>query len=76
MNKKVEIEHKDFMYEITYGNQEENHDIAPLVILSDVHEKLGNIYVPYDDFESLYITNKREFIITNTNDGKVHITTD
>ena len=30
--------------------------------------------MPYNDFESPYITNKKEFIITNTNDKKIHIT--
>ena len=66
----VEIEHKDFTYQRTYGNKEENQDIVPCVIFSDVHEKLDNIYVPYNDFESPNITNKKGFIITNINDVK------
>ena len=65
----VEIERKDL-----YCNKEENQDIVRLVILSAIHEKLGNTYTPYNDFESPYITNKKELTITNTNDGKIHIT--
>ena len=44
------------------------------MILSDVHKKLGKTYVPYNDFGCPYITNKKEFKITNTNDKKIYIT--
>ena len=74
MNKKVEIEYKDFMHQKTYGNKEENQDSVPVEISSDVDEKLGYTYVPYNDFESPYITNKKEITITNTDDKKMHIT--
>ena len=46
------------MYQKMHRNKEENQDIVPPMILSDVHEKLGNTYVPYNDFGSPYITNK------------------
>ena len=62
------------MYQKMHRNKEENQDIVPPMILSDVHEKLGNTYVPYYDFESSYITNEKEFTITNMNDEKMHIT--
>ena len=42
MNKEVGIEYKDFMYQKIYGNKEKIQDIPPVVILSDVHGKLGN----------------------------------
>ena len=35
-----------------YGDKEEKQNAVPDVILSDVHEKLGNTYVPYNDFGS------------------------
>ena len=44
------------------------------MILSDVHEKLGNAYVPYNNFGSPYITNEKEFTITRANNEKMHIT--
>ena len=74
MNKKFEIEYKDFVYQKMQGYKEENQDIVPLVILSDVHERLGNTYVPYNDIESPYITNKKEITITSKNGEKMHIT--
>ena len=74
MNKKEEIEYKDFMYQKMYGNKVENQETVPDVILSNVHEKLGNNYVPYNDSDSPYIANKKEFTITNTNDKKIQIT--
>ena len=61
MNKKVEIEYKDLLYQKMYGNKEENQDNVPVVIFSDVHEKLGNTYVPYNKFESPYITSEKQF---------------
>ena len=40
-------------------------EVIPIEILSDVHEKLGNAYMPYNDFmvinESPYVTNEKEF---------------
>ena len=74
MNQKNEIEYKDFMCQRIYGYNEENQEIICLVILSDVHEDLGNTYVPRIDFESHYITNKKEFTILNANDQRMHIT--
>ena len=44
------------------------------MILSDVHEIQGNTYVPYNDFGSPYITNKKEFTSTSANDERLHIT--
>ena len=75
MNKKVEIEYKDFMFQKMYGDKEEKQQTAaPDVILSDVHEKLGETYVPYNDFGSPYITNEKEFTSTSTNNERMHIT--
>ena len=75
MNKKVEMEYKDFMYQKMYGDKDGKQQTAvPDVILSDVHEKLGETYVPYDDFGSPYITNKKEFTSTSTNNERMHIT--
>ena len=47
IHKKVQIECKDFMYQKIYDDKEEKQNTVPLVILSDVHETLGNTYVPY-----------------------------
>ena len=58
MNKKVEIEYKDFMYQKLYGYKEEKQTAAPGMILSNAHEKLGEKYVLYNDFGSPYITNE------------------
>ena len=58
-----------------YGDKEEKQQTAtPYVILSDVHEKLGNPYVPYNDVESPRIINKKKVTITNTNNERMHIT--
>ena len=46
MNKNVEIEYKDFMYQKMYGNKEEKQNAVPDMILSDLHDKLGKTYVP------------------------------
>ena len=58
MNKKVEIEYKDFMYQKMYRNKAENKDIAPLLILSNIHEKLRNTYMSYNYFEISYSINE------------------
>ena len=42
MNKNVEIEYKDFVYQKMYGDEEEKPNTVPDVILSDVHKYLGN----------------------------------
>ena len=75
MNNKVEIEYKDFMYQKMFGDQEEKQQTAaPDVILSDAHEKLGETYVPYNDFGSPYTTNVKEFTSTSTNKETMLIT--
>ena len=43
------------------------------MILSDVHGKLKITNVPYNDFDSPYITNEKEFTITDSNNEKMHI---
>ena len=73
MNKNIEIEYKDFINQKMYGNLEENQEIIHLAILSNVHEILTNTHVPYNDLKSPYTTNEKDFKITNTNDGKMHI---
>ena len=60
------------MYQKMSGDQE-NQEIIPVAILSDVHEKLGNTYVPCNDLESPYFTNKKKFTITYTQMNKIHI---
>ena len=57
-----------------YGDKEEKQNAVPDVILSDVHEKLGNTYVSYNDFGSPYITNKKDFTNTRANNERMHIT--
>ena len=44
------------------------------MILSDVHENLGETYVPYNDFGSPYITIEKEFKSASTNNERMHIT--
>ena len=73
MNKEVEIKYKDFMYQKIYGDKEEKQTAVPDVILSDVHETLGNTYVPYNEFRSPYITNEKEFT-SSANNERMHIT--
>ena len=75
MNKKIEIEYKNFMFQKIYCDKEEKQQTpTPGVFLSDVHEKLGETYVSYNDFGSPYITNKQEFTSTSTNNETLHIT--
>ena len=74
MNKNVEIEYKNFMYQKMYGDKEEKQKPIPDVILSDIEDKLGKNYVPYNDFESPYITNEEEFTSTSANNKRMHIT--
>ena len=57
-----------------YGDKEEKQNAVPDVILSDVHEKTGETYVPYNDFGSPYITNKKELTSTSANNESMHIT--
>ena len=45
-----------------YGNTVENQGIVPV--------KVGNTYLPYNKIESLYLTNKKEFTIVESNDEK------
>ena len=72
MNKTVEIKYKDFMYQKMYVDKEEKQNDVPDVILSDVCVKLGNTYVPYNDFGSPYITNKKEFTSTSAKNINTH----
>ena len=44
------------------------------MILSDIQDKLGEEYVPYNDFERPYITNEEEFTSTSANSKGMHIT--
>lgn len=74
MNKKIENDYKDFMYEKMYGAKEEKQNAVPDVILSDIQDKLGEEYEPYNDFESPYITNEEEFTSTSANNKGMHIT--
>ena len=75
MNKNVEIEYKNFMYQKMYGDKEEKQKTVPDVISSsDIQDKLGEEYVPYNDFESPYITNEEEFTSTSANNKRMHIT--
>ena len=80
MNNQVEIEFKDLMYQNTYGDKDETPEVIPIEIPSDIHEKLGNAYVPYNDFmmtnESPYATNEKEFSISGSNDNRNQITPD
>ena len=69
MNKKVEIEYKDFIHRKMYNN-EENQQTFPFVILSDIHEKLANTCLPNNNFENPYITNQKEFTVTKTTGEK------
>ena len=63
------------MYQKMYGDKEEKQqNTVPDVILSDVHEKLGETYVSYYDFGSPYIANEKEFTSTSANDETIHIT--
>ena len=55
------------------SDKEEKQNAVPDMILSNVHKKLGEAYVPNNDFGSPYITtNAKES--TNTNDERMHIT--
>ena len=74
MNKNIEIEYKNYMYQKMYGDKEEKQKPVPDVILSDIQDKLGENYVPYNDFESPYITNEEEFTSTSANNKGMHIT--
>ena len=75
INKKVEIQYKDFMYQKMYVDKEKNQQTAtPDVILRDVLEKLGETYVPCNNFGSPYITNEKEFTSTSANNETIHIT--
>ena len=74
LNQKIENDYKDFMYEKMYGNKEEKQNAVPDVILSDIQDKLGEEYEPYNDFESPYITNEEEFTSTSANNKGMHIT--
>ena len=74
MNKNIEIEYKNYMYEKMYGDKEEKQQPFPDVILSDIQDKLGENYVPYNDFESPYITNEEEFTSTSANNKGMYIT--
>ena len=73
MNKKVEIEYKDFMYQKMYGDKEEKQNATPDLISSDVHVKVGKTHVPYNDFGSPYITKEKEFTSTSANNERMHI---
>ena len=72
MNKQVENELKDLMYQKTFGDKDESPEVIPLESCSDVYEKLGNAYVPPNDFmvtnQNPYVTNEREFSISGVND--------
>ena len=72
MNKEVEIEYKDFMYQNMYGDEEQKQNAVPLVILSDVHEKLGNTFVVYNGFGSPFIINEKEFTTTCQMESILH----
>ena len=74
MNKQVEIEFKDFMYEKMYGDKEDKQNAVPDVLLSDIHEKLGEKYVSCNAFGSPYIINEKEFTITSANKERMYIT--
>ena len=74
LNQKIENDYKDFMYEKMYGNKEEKQNAVPDVILSEIQDKLGEEYEPYNDFESPYITNEEEFTSTSANNKGMHIT--
>ena len=54
------------MYYNTYGDKDETPGVILIEILSDVHEKLDNACVPYNDFmesnEDPYVTNKKSFL--------------
>ena len=53
--------------------KEKNKNAAPDMILSDVHENLGETYVPYNAFGSPYIINEKEFTSASADNETNHI---
>ena len=54
--------------------KKKKQNAVPDVIQSDFNEKLINTYVPYNDFESPYIIDEKEFTSTSANNERMHTT--
>ena len=61
LNQQAELFFKDLMMEKNYGDKVNTPQITPVQVLSDIHQSLGDKYVPYN-----------EFMFENTNDLKTN----
>ena len=64
-NQQVEYQFKDFMMTKMYGDQTNAPIIVPVKVLSDIHSKLGETYVPYNEFSMLKILSKNNTMQTD-----------
>ena len=74
-NKQVEKQFKDYMMSKMYGDKPNVPKLVPDEILSDIHDKLGKKYVPYNEF-SMSTTKQTDVkniypdnIVSSTNTG-------